>query len=291
MLTDDLDWFVVLAETCQVTETAHRTHLSQPTLSRKLARLERQMGAPLFDRNGRRLTLNPNGEILHAHAVAALRELREAQDRINLRSDPDGGTVRLDFLHSFGTWLVPHLLRGYRLEHPRTHFELHQASAQTLIDRVAGGAADLAVVSPRPRSSQLSWAPIAHQSLALAVPTGHRFAGLPRIDLADAADEPFIGMHADFGMRRILDELCAAAGFTPTLVFESSELATVGGLVSASLGVSVMPVQNPPIWAEGVTYVPIDGAERKIGLIWPKTRPLAAPARSFRAYAEETTWS
>ncbi len=64
-------------------------------------------------------------------------------------------------------------------------------------------------------------------------------------------------------------------------VFESSELATVGGLVSASFGVSVMPVQDPPIWAEGVVYVPIEGAQRKIGLIWSKSRELSRSRPDF----------
>jgi DNA-binding transcriptional LysR family regulator len=291
MLTEDLEWFVVLAETQQVTATADLTHLSQPTLSRKLARLERQIGVTLFDRQGRRLELNRYGEILYRHARTALHSLDAAQSEIQSLASPESGTVRLDFLHSFGTWLVPHMLRGYRVEHPGVRFELHQDSAQFLVDRIAAGTSDLAVVSPQPRDPQVAWMQIAQQSLALAVPADHRFAKLHSVELADAADEPFIGMHPNFGMRRILDELCAAAGFTPNFVFESSELATVGGLVSASFGVSVMPVQDPPIWAEGVVYVPIEGAQRKIGLIWSKSRELSDPSRTFRDYVERTTWS
>ena len=149
--------------------------------------------------------------------------------KIQSLASPESGTVRLDFLHSFGTWLVPHMLRGYRVEHPGVRFELHQDSAQFLVDRIAAGTSDLAVVSPQPRDPQVAWMQIAQQSLALAVPADHRFAKLHSVELADAADEPFIGMHPNFGMRRILDELCAAAGFTPNFVFESSELATVGG--------------------------------------------------------------
>ncbi|MFJ7723917.1 LysR family transcriptional regulator, partial [Rhodococcus erythropolis] len=134
MLTEDLEWFVVLAETQQVTATADLTHLSQPTLSRKLARLERQIGVTLFDRQGRRLELNRYGEILYRHARIALRALDAAQTEIQSLASPESGTVRLDFLHSFGTWLVPHMLRGYRVEHPGVRFELHQDSAQFLVD-------------------------------------------------------------------------------------------------------------------------------------------------------------
>ncbi|MGC0362448.1 LysR family transcriptional activator of glutamate synthase operon [Rhodococcus sp. 27YEA15] len=291
MLTDDLEWFVMLAETQHVTATSDMTRISQPTLSRKLARLEKQIGVPLFDRHGRRLTLNAYGRILYDHAKPALRSLTAAQNYIEALAGPNGGTVRLDFLHSFGTWLIPRMLRNYRADHPGVHFELHQDAAALLGERVACGRSDLAVVSPEPRSAHLSWAPIAVQTLALAVPSDHRFATAATIDLIDAADESFIGMHENFGMRRILDELCATAGFTPRLVFESSELATIGGLVSAGLGVAVMPVQVPPLWPDGVVHVPITGATRAIGLVWPTNRTLSVPAEQFRAFASTTEWT
>lgn len=284
MHTEDLRWFLTLAETEQVTAAAEMLQMSQPTLSRKLARLERQLGIDLFDRHGRRLALNQYGRILHDHASRALTELSLAEQQIAALRSPDGGTVRLDFLHSFGTWLVPELLRDYRNARPRVQFALHQDAAQTLVERVADGRSDLAVVSPRPRSPQVHWTLIAHQTLALAVPAQHRLAQRDSIELGEAADEPFIGMHQTFGMRRIFDELCAEAGIAPNIVFESSELATVGGLVSASLGVAVMPVQNPPLWPDGVTLVPIRGAGRDIGLIWENGRNLAPPAAHFRAF-------
>ncbi|OYD68194.1 DNA-binding transcriptional LysR family regulator [Rhodococcus sp. OK302] len=291
MLTEDLEWFVVLAETQQVTATSDLTHLSQPTLSRKLARLEQQIGVPLFDRHGRRLTLNRYGRILYEHAGSALKNLQDAQRRIDTLHSPDIGTVRLDFLHSFGTWLVPRMLRSYRVAHPDVRFELHQDRAQFLTDRISSGETDLAIVSPQPDNPALAWTQIAQQRLALAVPVGHRFAQLQQVELSQAADEQFIGMQSDFGIRRILDEMCAAAGFTPEFVFESSELATVGGLVSASLGVAVMPIQDPPIWAEGIVYVPIADAQRKIGLIWADDRALPRPALEFRDFVRGNTWS
>ncbi len=192
MLTEDLEWFVVLAETQQVTATADLTHLSQPTLSRKLARLERQIGVD---------TLRPSGTPTRTEPVRR-DPLSTCSHRTACPSTPRrpkssrwraqrAATVRLDFLHSFGTWLVPHMLRGYRVEHPGVRFELHQDSAQFLVDRIAAGTSDLAVVSPQPRDPQVAWMQIAQQSLALAVPADHRFAKLHSVELADAADEPF----------------------------------------------------------------------------------------------------
>ncbi len=90
--------------------------------------------------------------MLLEHARRAATELAAAQREIDAFDSPDRGTVRLGFLHSFGTWLVPDLLRAYREAHPRVAFTLYQDAARTLVDRVVEGRDDLAFVSPRPRS-------------------------------------------------------------------------------------------------------------------------------------------
>lgn len=280
-LIEGLRWFIALAETEQVTAASDMLRISQPTLSRRLARLERDLGGELFDRHGRRLELNDRGRVLLEHARRASAELSAAQREIAAFDSPDRGTVRLSFLHSFGTWLVPQALRAYRQERPQVSFTLYQDAAQALVERIVDGRDDLAFVSPRPRTTLVHWAPITHQRLALAVPNGHPLGGRASLDLGAAANEPFIGMHADYGMRRIFDELCAEAGIAPDVVFESSELATIGGLVSASLGVAVMPWQEPHAWPDGVTLVPLRGAGRDIGLVWASGRNLSPAAERF----------
>ncbi|WP_064077817.1 LysR family transcriptional regulator [Prescottella equi] len=287
-LIEGLRWFIALAETEQVTAASEMLRISQPTLSRRLARLERDIGAELFDRHGRRLELNDRGRVLLEHARRAATELAAAQREIDAFDSPDRGTVRLGFLHSFGTWLVPDLLRAYREAHPRVAFTLYQDAARTLVDRVVEGRDDLAFVSPRPRTSQVHWTPVTYQRLALAVPSGHPLSSRADLDLGAAADEQFIGMHQDYGMRRIVDDLCAEAGVVPEVVFESSELATIGGLVSASLGVAVMPWQEPRSWPDGVTLVPLRGAGREIGMIRAESRPLPPVADRFLRFTADS---
>ncbi len=287
-LIDGLRWFIALAETEQVTAASDMLRISQPTLSRRLARLERDLGVELFDRHGRRLELNDRGRVLLEHARRASAELSAAQHEIASFDSPDRGTVRLSFLHSFGTWLIPRVLRAYREQRPRVSFTLYQDAAQALVERVVDGRDDLAFVSPRPRTALVRWEPITHQWLALAVPTGHPLGEGTSLDLAAAANESFIVMHEDYGMRRIFDELCAEAGFVPNVVFESSELATIGGLVSASLGVAVMPWQEPHSWPDGVSLVPLRGAGRDIGLVWATGRTLPPAAERFLKFTTDS---
>ncbi len=148
---------------------------------------------------------------------------------------------------------------------------------------------DLAIVSPRPRSNDVGWAPIMRQRLALAVPADHPFAVRDEIAMTEARDESFVAMGPTFGMRRILEELCAEADFRPQITFEATELGTVAGFVAAGLGVAVIPVEDNPQLPAGLTLLPLTGdrSSRDVGLIWHRDRAMTPVARRFRDYVTE----
>jgi DNA-binding transcriptional LysR family regulator len=273
MRIDDLAWFTDLAETRNMVDTALSTGISQSALSRRLAGLEEEIGTPLFDRLGRSLRLNRQGQIIADAARDVRGRWLDAVEQARRDVDPERGTVRLAFMHSLGTWLVPELLRNYRAEHPGVHFELVQGAARDLVDRVTSGQSDLALVGPEPtaeiHAGEVQWAELAQQSLGLAVPDSHRWAGRPDIDLAEAHDEPFVAMLDGFGTRILLDQLSADAGFRPRLVFESMELTTVAGLVSAGLGVALLPLEDPNLRLPGMAVIPLRTQRRReLGIVW-----------------------
>lgn len=283
---EDLRCFIEVAESGHLTATADHLGIPQTTLSRRMARVEKHVGTPLFERAGRRLHLNPRGQafLVHAHRIAA--EMDAATAQIARLMDPELGTIRLDFMHSLGTWMVPELIRTFRTDHPRVEFELHQGSANTLGERVLGDAADLALVGPKPPEvgTDLDWAPLLRQRLALAVPEGHRLDGTGPVALQEADGEPFVAMLPGFGTRMLLDDLASAAGMTPDVVFESMELTTVSGLVSAGLGVGVLPLGDPYLPTVGVNLRPLEPPVfRELGLVW---KIPAGPAPSVEIFRD-----
>jgi DNA-binding transcriptional LysR family regulator len=283
-----MDWFVELAEVENVSTAAAGLHLSQPTLSRMLGRLERDLGTQLFDRVGRRLSLNDRGRAYLDHCRRARAEMDAGRAAVRALVDPVQGTVRLAFLHSFGIRLVPELIGAFRRE-AHVSFTLFQDAAEVVADRVRSDDADLAIVSPRPTGSDLVWTPLLTQRLGLAVPADHHLADRAEVSLAEVATEPFVAMETGFGMRRILDELCAAEDFRPDITFETTELGTIAGLVGAGLGVAVMPIEDTGPLAPGVVLVPLAGAQttREIVLIWRRDRPLVGAAARFRDFVVE----
>ena len=286
---DELEWFVALAETEHMTQAAERLSVAQPTLSRALGRLEREVGAPLFDRVNRRLRLNPSGEIMLEHARRSLAELAAAKERISTLRDPERGTVRLAFLHSIAVWLAPDLLRGYRATAPAVTFELTQATGHEITEHVRAGRVDLGLTAPRPADDDLAWHALHREQLCLAVPADHPLAERRDAALAEAGDGPFVTLRAPIGLRRLTDELCARAGITPRIAFESTEIGTLEGLVAAGLGVAVVPVPRPHRAEPGVAYLPITdaAAHRVIGLVLLRERPRPPVVARFADYVTD----
>lgn len=282
MHLEDLRWFVVLAETEHVTDAAAELGVSQPTLSRALARFEEQAGVALFDRVNRRLRLNEYGGIVLEHARRALADMQLAGERIAALRDPDSGLVRLAFLHSLASWYVPERLRRFRLSSPAVAFDLFQGPAHEIVERVLSGRSDLGITSPRPAATDLGWRRLHVERLCLAVPRDHPLAARSRLRLSAAATEPFVALEQPFGLRQLTDELWAEDRIEPDIVFEATEIPTMEGLVAAGFGVAVVPIPRKAGDAK-VAYVPLtnEGAKREVGLAWDRGRALSPPAQRF----------
>lgn len=291
MPSDELHWFTTLAELERVGAAAERLHLTQPTLSRMLARLERRLGVRLFDRHGKRLTLNDFGRVYYEHARRAQFEMDAAARELADLANPAKGVVRLAFQHSFGARVVPELIAGFRRTAGRIGFTLLQDAADTMTAAVLDGTADLGLISPKPTATGLGWRPILRQRLALAVPADHRLATRRHVRLAELSDADFIAMHPGFGMRHVLEDLCAAADFRPRIAFECSNLSTIAGLVTVGLGVALLPLDDPRVGSapSGLVLIPLadSNAMREAGLIWATGVAQPEAVRRFRDFAFE----
>ncbi len=286
MRDGDYEWYVTLAELQHVTAAAEQLHLAQPTLTRMLSRLERRLGVALFDRRGKRLSLNSYGRIFYDHARRAQLELDSARRAIEDLTNPAVSEIRLGFLSSFGTTVVPRLIAGFTATSPRVTFTLQEGAAEAIGDLVESESIDIGVVSPRPQQPTLAWRSLFRQRLGVAVPRDHPLANVAAVSMTDLVNERFVTMHPGFGMRRLLDELSAAAQFQPRIVLESANLTTAAGLVAAGLGISLVPMAGSE-YTSGVRMLPLADADayRDVGMIWNSGRSLSRPARDFIASA------
>jgi len=288
MDVQELRWFVAVVEDPNLTRVAGALHISQPALSRSLRRLELTVGLQLFDRVGRSLTPNEYGRMLAARVATSLDELDGGLQDVRDAGDPEHGEVRLGFLHTLGTWLVPEVLGAYRAEHPHVRFRLGQAGAGVLLAELLAGRQDLLLTSPRPDDSSIGWTELLTEPLRLAVPPDHRLASRRRAALREVAEDPFIAFGPEAGLRPLTDALFQKAGFSPRVAFEGQDAETLRGLVSAGLGVALLPdrpgtPETPPLLAV------IDvGAHRAVGLAWHLSRYQSPATASFMAFVART---
>ncbi|MFJ4772428.1 LysR substrate-binding domain-containing protein [Streptomyces uncialis] len=280
-LAPRLAYFAGVARTEHVTRAAQEMQIPQSTLSRALVRLEADLGVDLFARRGRTVALTPAGRTFLASVERALADIERAAEEVRADADPTGGKVAFGFLHTLGTETVPGLIRGFRADHPRVRFSLVQNYGEAMLERLRAGELDLCLTSPVPDAPDLEARRLDEQRLRLVVPGDHRLAGRRRIRLAEAADETFVTLEPGYGLRRITDDLCAAAGFRPRIAFEGEEAETLRGLVQAGLGVALLP--PPTVARPGVVELTVTAprAVREIGVAWlagggPDTPPVAA---------------
>jgi DNA-binding transcriptional LysR family regulator len=292
-----LRWFREVADGATVTETAERARITQPALSRALARLETEVGTPLLTRSGRTLTPTPAGRTFKRYVDQALDQYDLGLRAVTELVDPAHGLVPLAFLQTLGTWLVPRLVSSFRQDHPQVRFELHQHGEASILQELLDGAADLIITSATFGHPQVSWQRLMTEPLRLTVPPRHRLARRKRIRLAEVADEPFIQLREGYALRVLTERLCAEAGFTPGIAFEGEEVETLRALVAAGLGVALLPppratpVPSPSAApsedadeADPAPQLHVTDVDcvRELGLAWLTGRELPPASAAFR---------
>jgi LysR family transcriptional regulator, transcription activator of glutamate synthase operon len=290
--TRDLRWFQLVADGVTVTEVSALEHIAQSAVSRALARLEAEVGAPLLRRTGRTLRMTHAGVAFKHHVDALMHELDDGLSAVHQLVDPESGTVTLSFQPSLGSWLVPDLIAGFRADHPGVTFVLRPTSDELVSDVQPGGEVDLELSTLRPSVSTLRWRRLTDEPLQLAVPVKHALSARHGVSLADVAEVPFVVIRRTSMLRGLSDDLCRAAGFEPRVAFECDDLPSMHGFVAAGLGVAIVPAPRGT-GAGGavgrVQYVRITdaGARREVGMVWSSDRRTLPAAELFRAHVVE----
>lgn len=285
MELQQLEYFRVVARTEHVTQAAEELGITQPALSRAMARLERDLGVALFDHRGRSVKLNRYGQAFLRHIERAIGALDEGRREISDLADRDSGVIAFGFAHALGTRVVPDLIASFRLQHPRARFQLLQNASHIILEELEAGDVDLALVSPVPPTSErIESLELASEELFLVVPHEHRLAKRKAVKLAELRDDTFVCLREGYGLRTLTDHFCAQAGFTPKIAFEGEEIATLRGLVAVGLGVAIIPAAagSPGESTPPELRISEPVCRRSIGLLWEPARYQPELTQAFR---------
>ncbi|MBP1932763.1 LysR family transcriptional regulator [Ammoniphilus resinae] len=279
-----LEYFKTLARLQHVTRAAETLSISQSALSRSIARLEEELGVPLFNRQGRSIMLNQYGELFLKRVTRILMEFTAGKQELQDLLHPEYGEVALGFLHTLATSLIPDLLGSFRAHAPTIHFQLTQNHSYSLLEQLNAGKLDLCLIAePTETKLPIQWIPLWSEEIFAILPLDHSLAGSESITLEEIAHESFIFLKKGYTLRQTTDDLFRQIGITPKILFEGDEVATAAGLVAAGLGVSLLPdVGNN----NKVAQVPIrkPKGQRVIGMALVKDRYMSPAATRFKEF-------
>lgn len=280
-----LEYFQVLARIQHVTRAAENLSLSQPALSRSIARLEEEIGVPLFDRNGRTITLNRYGQLFLKRVDHILTEINLAKQEIHDLVHPDQGEIAFGFLHTLSTGLIPDLIGAFRVQFPLIRFQLTQNHSYSLLEQLHKGELDICMVAePADTKIPVEWIPLWSEEIFAILPLGHPLSEAKSITLNDIANESFIAMKKGYALRDTTDRLFQQKGMRPKITFEGEEVATAAGLVAAGLGVSLLP--NTGLNKSKIVQVRLNeqNCQRIIGMVLIEGRYLSPSALKFKQF-------
>ncbi|MDY6268745.1 MAG: LysR family transcriptional regulator [Selenomonadaceae bacterium] len=285
MELSQLQYFQVMARVRHFTKAAEECAVSQSALSRSIAKLEDELGTPLFVRHARSAELTHAGEHFLYHVDRVLRELTAAKREIVDGQQEDGGVVNLSFFHSFGGYLLPMLLAEFHAQHPEIRIKLNQHNSKFLMRQIARGKTDLCLCSTMTTAENIAWMYLWSEELFVAVPKDHPLAARESVTLRDIEAEPLITLKPNYSLRTLVDQSFELADSHPQIVFEGDDVNTLASLVAAKLGVSIIP-NIPGIEHLGIVYLPISFpvCKRAVGIAWNRAKPLSPAALTFQQF-------
>jgi DNA-binding transcriptional LysR family regulator len=290
MELNSLKQFLVVARLEHLSRAADELHIAQPSLSRTIARLESELGTPLFDRSGR-LRLNDAGKLFLDHVERSLGELEAGRRAVAEATSEGLGTVRLAS-ETFLTLTGP--LAAYKRAHPSTEIVLHWSPAEDMARRLRAQEVDLCVASQPIHAEGLESVRLFEDAVGVGTPLDHPLAGRTSVSIDELADQPFITAREGHWIRRLLDRIFAARGLTPKIVCESDEPSAIAELISAGLGIGLVPAfarrsatRIPGAW------IAVDSPDcrRTVTLYWGPDSHLSAAARLMRTTITSWDWS
>ena len=280
---------VAVAESGSVSGAARALSYSPSAVSQQLRALERECGAKLVERRGRRIELNDAGLLLAERGRDLLRRAADAEHALHALLRLELGVVRFGWFSTAGTSLVAPAARAFRDRHPEITLSLVETSPEQAMQMLLEAELDLAVVHEfelvrAPADRRFDREPLLEDVSYVGLPPGHRLAGRARVRLAELAEEAWIQGVAGGPALQLLPSACRMAGFEPRIVCQTNQHEVLQALVANGIGVGLVPRMITASVRPDVVVRPLvePTTRRSVTLIRDAARQ---PSRAVEAFA------
>jgi LysR family transcriptional regulator, hydrogen peroxide-inducible genes activator len=236
-----LRYFCAIVDSGSFSRAARQAHVSQPSLSQQIRKLEDELGARLFDRLGRSVRLTELGQTFLPRARAVLHELEAARGDVDQQKDSLGGNITIGAIPTVAPYLLPKHLANFSRKFPQARITVIEEITPVLLERLHAASIDLAVLALPIRGHEFETFPILTERLLAALPKQHRLARKPSLSLKDLRSEPFLLLRDGHCFRDTAVAACDRARLHPQVVFESGQFSSLLSMVGVGMGVSLVP--------------------------------------------------
>ena len=239
--------FLSIAETLHFGRTAELIHISQPALSLQIRALEEEVGVRLFERNRRKTTLTAAGFAFRDDAAAALSQLEQAIRRARLAAHGKLGLLRIGFVSTAGSEIVPDIVRQFRELNPEVEFSLRNILTAEQVQMLETGSLDIGFLRlPIGGHSALDVVTVHREPFVLVVPSSHKLAKRKRVRLREVSGQDFVMYERTYapGFHDRIIGMLRDAGIVPNVSQTAGEMATLISLVDAHMGIAILPAST-----------------------------------------------
>jgi DNA-binding transcriptional LysR family regulator len=288
-----IKYFLAVAEEMNFTRAAKKVGIGQPPLSQQIRSLEEELGAPLFRRVPRGVELTDSGKVFLPEAEAILAQAERAKKIARRGARGELGNFRLGFTSSAAfTRIVQNTIRVFREDYPNVQLTLEEEDTTTLLEGLSEQTLDAAFVRPgRNDPDGVQVHRLFEETMMIALPSGHPLVKASGLPLSALAKDRFLLFPRSAGPG-FFDEIisaCRRAGFEPRMGYEAPQITSVGNMIAAGLGVSIVPISiATQVCVAGVKYLKIIGDAPKAPIALAiRTDEQSVTVKNFVTLAKE----
>ena len=285
-----LRYLVAVARAGSFSRAAANCHVSQPSLSQQIAKLERRVEQRLFDRLGRRVVLTDAGRLLADRAAQILASVDDVERQLRAGDALASGRLTIGAIPTVAPYLLPPVLGRFARQFPGVELTVQEDVTQNLLAAVLAGDVDLALLALPIDDERLQVEAMLTEPLLLALPPGHRLARKPKIMLADLQDERFILLNEMHCLGDQVLSFCKAHSCLPKIACRSAQITTVQCLIALGQGVSLLPAMaqaTDPAQRKHYRLLADAAPTRTIAAVWHRHRYHSPAAEHFLAALRE----
>ena len=255
-----LRYFLAVANTGSLSEASEQLHVTISAISRQIAKLEEEVGYPLFERQPRGMALSKAGELLAAHVRRTLLEGEQVLDEIKALASFDRSTIRIASSEAFARDMLPHVIAGFLEKSPGTRFELTVAAPQDVTLRVRNGDADIGLTFSVARDPEIRVEYARSAPIYALMKRSHELAARSNVSLADLQPFPIALLDRSTTIRQMFDVTSSLEGllFEPVLTCNNSSTLCVFTQVSGAVSLTSRFTVRARLEQDGLVAIPID---------------------------------